>query len=133
MTDKETAEAKKAEAVKAEAEAKAKADAEKAEAAAEAKAQADADKQIDDELKTPEPTAADKAFQKQVDEEYQKRMVEAEVARRMAQSGLADGAIDTKNPYGVKPGEKVYYSVNGQLVDADGKPKPTVAPATKGK
>jgi len=79
----------------------------------------------DEAAKTPKKSEADVEFEKQVAIEHNKQKVAAEVARRMAQSGATDGAIDTKNPYGIKPGEKVYYMVGGQLVDPDGNPKPT--------
>lgn len=75
----------------------------------------------DDESKKLVKAKADTEFDKQVNEAYQKQLVDAAVARRMAQSGIDDGAIDIKNPYGLKPGQKVAYMVNGQPVDCDGK------------
>lgn len=64
---------------------------------------------------------ADEEYKKEVNAAVRKAQIDREVQLRLAQSGMSEGAFDTKNPYGLKSGQKVAYEVNGQMVDCDGK------------
>lgn len=65
---------------------------------------------------------AEEEVQRAVEEAMHQEYVQSEAVRRVA-AARADrmmAAVNTENPYGLEPGQKPLYVVNGHLVDPDG-------------
>lgn len=70
----------------------------------------------------PPSNRAEAAVQAAVDEEMHNQYVADEARRRVgaAKAERLMSSVNTQNPYGLQPGEKPVYLVNGWLVDPDG-------------
>ena len=97
------------------------AEAMKAKEAADAEAKKLAESKADDEMKISAPIDE---FDAEIEEEVRKKTREAIIAQRVAQNiaqlNEVTGAINTDNPYNLKPNERPSYSINGMLHSPNG-------------